>query len=142
MCDLNELKKLNNIISSGINDGQVLLIPIPTKNGINASYRHIEADSFVMSGVDTLILDSTLLFPKKVKYNVAIFLPLYLQKGSSKTKREKIETYSSIDYLMGAKLALKALSKNYIAFDVYAYDYKSDSASINDILNREEFALT
>ncbi len=140
MCDLNELKKLNNMISSSINDGQVIFIPIPTKNGINASYRHIESDSIVMSGVDTLILDSSLLFPKKVKYNVAIFLPLYLQKGSSKTKREKIETYSSIDFLMGAKLALKALSKKRkIAFDVYAYDYKSDSASIHDILDRPEF---
>ena len=140
MCDLNELKKLNNIVSSVIKDGQVLLIPIPTKNGINASYRHIQADSIVISGVDTLILDSTLLFPNKVKYNVAIFLPLYLQKGSKKTKGEKREAYSSIDYLMGAKLALKALSKKRrVAFDVYAYDYKSDSASINDILNRQEF---
>ena len=140
MCDLNELKKLNNIVSSGIKDGQVLLIPIPTKNGINPSYRHIQADSIVMSGADTLILDSTLLFPNKVKYNIAIFLPLYLQKGSEKTKREKREAYSSIDYLMGAKLALKAISKKRgIAFDVYAYDYKSDSASINDILNKQEF---
>lgn len=130
MVSVEELQSFNGLKSSKINPGDVLKIPIKKEKIQVLEKREIKA--IVMKSVD-----STLLFPKKTNYKIAILLPFFLEK--SENNSDYISTLAT-EFYMGAKLAIDSLEKMGLEAQVFVYDSKTDTISIKKILEKPEFA--
>ena len=130
MVSVEELQSFNGLKSSKINPGDVLKIPIKKEKIQVLEKREIKA--IVMKSVD-----STLLFPKKTNYKIAILLPFFLEK--SENNSDYISTLAT-EFYMGAKLAIDSLEKMGLDAQVFVYDSKTDTISIKKILEKPEFA--
>ena len=130
MVSVEELQSFNGLKSSKINPGDVLKIPIKKEKIQVLEKREIKA--IVMKSVD-----STLLFPKKTNYKIAILLPFFLEKGENNS--DYISTLAT-EFYMGAKLAIDSLEKMGLEAQVFVYDSKTDTISIKKILEKPEFA--
>ncbi|MEA3451215.1 MAG: LysM peptidoglycan-binding domain-containing protein [Bacteroidota bacterium] len=86
-------------------------------------------------------------FNKNMKFNVAILLPLYIDRNynlsfgaisSPKTAHFFSNTIVFYNYLQGTLLAIDKLKKEGMNLKINIYDTRSDSASIQQILNKPE----
>jgi LysM repeat protein len=128
MVSLEELQSFNGLKSSKIKPGDVLRIPIK-KEKIQLLEKR-EVKTIVLKTVDT-----TLLFPKKSQYKIAIILPFNLEKGST----DYVATLAT-EFYMGAKLAIDSLEKMGLEAQVFIYDTKTDTISLKKILEKPEFS--
>ncbi len=130
MVSVEELLSFNGLKSSRIKPGIVLKIPIKKEKIQVLEKREIK--TIVIKPVD-----STLLFPKKTNYKIAILLPFFLDKGENNS--DYISTLAS-EFYMGAKLAIDSLEKMGLDAQVFVYDSKTDTIAIKKILEKPEFA--
>jgi LysM repeat protein len=129
MVPVEELMRFNNLKSSKIKPGEILKIPIKKEKVEQVKIREV-APAVIRK------LDSTLLFPKREKYKIAIILPFYLDKGEGNS--DFISTLAT-EFYMGAKLAIDSLEELGLKADVYVFDSKMDSISVKNILAKPEF---
>ncbi len=129
MVSVEELQSFNGLKNSKIKPGEVLKIPIK-KEKIQLLEKR-EVKKIVLRSVD-----STLLFPQKSQYKIAIFLPFNLEKGENNT--DYISTLAT-EFYMGAKLAIDSLEKTGLEAQVFIYDSKTDTLTIKKILEKPEF---
>ena len=127
MVPVEELQKLNGLKNSKINPGDKLKIPVKKESIEVVKIREIPQK-------ETPKVDSTLLYPKKDTYKVAILLPFNLDKGGN----DQLATLAT-DFYMGVQLALDSLEKLGLKAEVFVHDVKSDSASLKKILLKPEF---
>jgi LysM repeat protein len=127
MVPVEELQKLNGLRSSKINPGDIIKIPVKKESVEQIKVREIPVKEIRK-------VDSTLLFPKRDTYKVAILLPFNLDKGSN----DQLSVLAT-DFYMGVKLALDSLEKLGLKAEVFVHDVKSDSVSLKKILLKPEF---
>jgi len=86
-------------------------------------------------------------FDKNMKFNIAILLPLYIDRNynlslgaisSPKSAHYFSNTVVFYNYLQGTLLAIDELKKEGMNLKINIYDTRSDSASIQQILNKPE----
>ena len=135
MCGIKSLKKINNFTSNDLSIGQKILIPIHVTNGNDSKIRDLDT-ALISIDTSTYSLDSVFLFPEKKKIKIAVFLPLYLD---SNKRRSNSQVFSSIDFLMGLTMALDDLKSDSVNLDLHVYDYMSDTANIQQILQMPVF---
>jgi LysM repeat protein len=131
MVPTEELQKFNMLKSSKIKPGDTLKIPVKKEKIEVVKIRQVDP-------VELRKVDSTLLFPKRMKYKVAILLPFYLDKGEANGNSEYISTLAT-EFYMGAKIAIDSLEKLGMNADVFVFDSKNDSTTVKKILAKPEF---
>lgn len=127
MVPVEELQKLNGLRNSKINPGDKLKIPVKKESIEIVKVREVPQK-------EVRKVDSTLLYPKKDTYKVAVLLPFNLDKGGN----DQLATFAT-DFYMGVKLALDSLEKLGLKAEVFVHDVKSDSISLKKVLTKPEF---
>jgi len=127
MVPIEELQKVNGMKSSKIRPGDILKIPVKKESIEKIEIREVPQ-------VSNRKVDSTLLFPAKSNYKVALLLPLNLEKGPS----DYVGSLAT-DFYMGAQLALDSLEKKGLKAEVFVYDTKNDTISLKKTLSKPEF---
>lgn len=129
MISQEQILSFNNKKNANIKPGEVLRIPLKKERVSQVVVRDVPVKS-------TSKVDSTLLFKKKEVYNVAIMMPFFLDKGQG---YNETVANMSIEYLMGAQMALDSLEKMGFNAKVFVYDTKNSTAEISAIMTKPEF---
>lgn len=127
MVPVEELQKLNGLRNSKISPGDKLKIPVKKESIEVVKIREVPQK-------EVRKIDSTLLYPKRDTYKVAILLPFNLDKGGN----DQLATLAT-DFYMGVKLALDSLEKIGLKAEVFVHDVKNDSISLKKVLMKPEF---
>lgn len=127
MVPVEELQKLNGLRNSKINPGDKLKIPVKKESIEIVKVREVPLK-------EVRKIDSSLLYPKRDTYKVAILLPFNLDKGGN----DPLAVLAT-DFYMGVKLALDSLESLGLKAEIFVHDVKSDSTSIKKILQKPEF---
>ncbi len=128
MVPVEDLQKLNNLKSTKIKPGETIKIPVKKEKVELVKVRQVEP-------VEIRKVDSTLLFPKREKYKIAILLPFNLDKTDKNT--DYISNLAT-EFYMGAKLAIDSLERQGLVADVYVFDAKNDTNTVKAILKKPE----
>jgi LysM repeat protein len=135
-----EIRRVNTLKNDKIRPGDVLNIPIKKERIEKVEIRQIETINpgsvSNQSKQKPPIIDSLLLFKKKEKYNVAILMPLFLDKPEG--YNPKISDMAA-EFYMGAKAALDSLDKMGMKAKVYIHDSQNDSTAVAELLRKPEF---
>lgn len=128
MVPVEELQRVNGLKSSKIKPGDVLKIPLRKERLGLVEVRSVPEK--VLPKVD-----SSLLYPKKNAYRVALLLPFNLDKGVN-------DPYAGIsaDFYMGVKLALDSLESLGLKAEVFVHDTKADTSALKKILSKSELS--
>jgi len=143
---IDEIKKLNPGIESGLKEGQILKLPLAAKT--NYTIKTITSDSTKLKPIiDSSKINYTPSF--KNEYNIAIFLPFHADQANlldpEKLAKNDIQ-YSSktkiaIQFYQGAMIAIDSLKKQKLNAKIFIYDVDdSDSSNIHKILSKPEFS--
>jgi len=135
MVPAEEIRVLNMLKNDRIRPGDILNIPIKKERIEKVEIRKVEPAN--LSKNRPPIIDSLLLFKKKEQYNVAILMPLFLNKPEG--YNPKISDMAA-EFYMGAKAALDSLQKMGMKAKVYIHDSQNDSAAVREILKKPEFS--
>ena len=129
MVKIEKIMEMNNLKSTTLKEGQVLLIPVKQERIEKVTIKPVGPD-YNPEGTDSLQ------FETKSKYKVALLIPLHLDYGTGYS-----EAVSEIatQFYMGARLALDSLKLKGLRADIYVFDTKNDSATIVSILKKTEF---
>jgi LysM repeat protein len=127
MVPVEELQKINGLRNSKINPGDKLKIPVKKESIEVVKIREIPQK-------EVRKVDSTLLYPKRDTYKIAILLPFNLDKGGN----DQLATLAT-DFYMGVQLALDSLEKIGLKAEVFVHDVKNDSTSLKKVLLKPEF---
>lgn len=139
MVPVEKLVDENEIKRNKIKPGQVLIIPLKKERIEKVEVRNIvEKDSIPQDTLGPV-------FKIKQKYKVAVLLPLRLQENSEAlsgmydedTRLDQL-TSISLDFLMGAQLALDSLENLGLNADVEIFDTRGDLEVLNDFLESEK----
>ena len=128
MVPVEDLQKLNNLKSTKIKPGETIKIPVKKEKVEMVKVRQVEP-------VEIRKVDSTLLFPKREKYKIAILLPFNLDKTDKNT--DYISNLAT-EFYMGAKLAIDSLERQGLVADLYVFDAKNDTNTVKAILKKPE----
>jgi len=128
MVPVEELQRVNGLKSSKIKPGDVLKIPLRKERLEMVEVRSVPEKNLPK-------VDSSLLYPKKNSYKVAILLPFNLDKGVN-------DPYAGIsaDFYMGVKLALDSLETMGLKAEVFVHDTKADTLALKKILSKPELS--
>lgn len=144
MVSQDTIMALNNMRSTRVKKGDVLLIPVKKVN-----YRVIQKDltqlqekpqDSLQQPVDSVVFKDT--------YNVALFLPLMLDKNEREMNRplklgQVRELYKptkiSFAFYQGFLLAADSLAQAGMNVELYVYDTKRDTAAIAKYMAQDEF---
>lgn len=124
------LMEFNNKKNTKIKPGEVLRIPLKKER-----IEHVEVRQ-VPEKVNPAKIDTTLLFPKRDEYHVAILMPFFLDRGAGYS--EQVSDMAA-EFLMGAQMALDSLESLGFRAKVHVYDTRNDSLSIMKVLSTPEF---
>lgn len=130
MVSVDELQKVNCMKNTRIKPGDILKIPVRQEKIEAVKIRQIEKIDKPRK------VDSTLLFPKKKSYKIAILLPFFLDKGESSS--DHVSNLAA-EFYMGAKLAIDSLERLGLIADIYVYDSRNDTNTVKTILTKPEF---
>lgn len=130
MVSVEELQRVNCMKNTRIRPGDVLKIPVRQEKIESVKIRQIEKVEKPRK------VDSTLLFPKKKRYKIAILLPFYLDKGEGSS--DHVSNLAA-EFYMGAKLAIDSLERLGLKADFYVYDSRNDTNTVKNILAKPEF---
>jgi LysM repeat protein len=128
MVSVEELQQLNQLKSTVVKPGDVIKIQVKKEQQKQPEIREIEPRSVA-------VIDSTLLFPKKKEYNIALLLPFSLD---SENENDPVSERAT-QFYMGVKLALDSLKKIGFNADVFVYDVKNDSLKTKKLLSSADF---
>ena len=144
MVSQDTIMALNKMRSSKVKKGDVLLIPVKKVN-----YRVVEKDlsDLVVQPKDSILqtVDTTLF---KDTYNIALLLPLMLDKNEQQMNRplrlgQVRELYKttkvSFDFYQGFLLAADSMTQAGMNIEIYVYDTKRDTAVIAKYMSQDEF---
>lgn len=124
------LMEFNNKKNTKIKPGEVLRIPLKKERIERVAVREVP-EKVTPSKIDT-----TLLFPKRDEYHVAILMPFFLDRG--KGYSEAVSDMST-EFFMGAQMAIDSLKAIGFKATVHVFDTKNDSTAILKLLERPEF---
>lgn len=127
MVPVEELQQLNGLRSSKIKPGDKLKIPVKKESVQQIPVREVPER-------DSRRVDSSLLYPKKDSYRVAVLLPFNLDKSG-----DALGSVSA-DFYMGMKLALDSLERQGLKAQVFVHDVKSDTLTLKKILQKPEMS--
>jgi LysM repeat protein len=127
MVPVEELQQINGLRSSKIKPGDKLKIPVKKESVQQIPVREVPSR-------DLRRVDSSLLYPKKDTYRVAVLLPFNLDKPG-----DALGSVST-DFYMGMKLALDSLERQGLKAQVFVHDVKSDTLSLKKILQKPEMS--
>jgi len=127
MVPVEELQKVNGLKNAKIKPGDVLKIPIKKESIQKVEIRPVPQKEIRKT-------DSTLLYPKKSVYRIAIILPFNLDKGG-----QDYVSMLATEFYMGAKLALDSLEKLGLKAEVLVHDTKNDTNYIKKLFQKPEF---
>ena len=148
---IDELKKHNPQLKDGLKAGQVLQIPVKSRQHEEEQFVFLKEKKLLDSLIygrerDTMInCDSVAM---KKSYNIALFVPLYLDKMESIKvsdynepgwPEKNIRSFSYIHFYEGFMQALDSLKKQGFKADVYVRDTKADTGVVKDLVNKPEF---
>lgn len=125
MVPIEEIQKANNLKSTKIKPGDTILIPVKKEKITPVAIRKVEP-------VREAKVDEDILFKKKSKYTVVLFLPFNLDRGKDAV------TSIATEFLMGAQLALDSLEKLGLYADVHVIDVPSDTTKFKQVFSRAE----
>ncbi len=83
--------------------------------------------------------------PSGERHQIAIFTPLYLDSAFDDTSGYRYNMdfpkfiNAGLEFYEGAQMAIDSLNKEGIPLDVFVYDTKSDSSSIQAVITKAEF---
>ncbi len=128
MVPVEELQRVNGLKTTKIKPGDTLKIPLRKERVETVEVRPVPEKNRPK-------VDSSLLYPKKNVYRVAILLPFNLDKGVN-------DPYAgfSADFYMGAKLALDSLETMGLKAEVFIHDTKADTLALKKILMKPELS--
>ncbi len=129
MVSIPELMKVNNLKTTKIHTGQILIIPIK-KEKTQVAVRpvpDIEEEDFTEEYV----------FEEKDHYKIAVLLPFYLNTKECKGIK-KIYRNIALDFYSGMELAAQELMGKGLNATIRFFDTKGDSATISKLL-RDKF---
>jgi LysM repeat protein len=138
MVPLDKLKERNNIRWNRIKPGQVLIIPLKKESVEKIEVKPVEVP-------DMLVRDSVeIVFQRKEKYKIAVLLPLRIEENgkilsgiyNEHSSLDKL-TDISLDFFMGAQMALDSLEQLGLNADVEFFDTRGDIERMNVFLNSE-----
>jgi LysM repeat protein len=125
-----EIQRFNGLKTTKIKPGDRLKIPVKKEKVEPVHVRPVAQR-------EVQVVDERIVYPPKSNYNVALLLPLYLDR--SEGYPEQLATFAT-EFYMGAKLALDSLESLGLYANVYVFDVKSDSASVKKVLEKDEFS--
>lgn len=129
MVKIEKIMEMNNLKSTTLKEGQVLLIPVTQERIDRVQIKSVEPEEIVDDS-------ESITFPKKNSYKIAILIPLHLDYGSGYS--EYVSEVAT-QFYMGSKMAIDSLKLKGLVADVYYFDTKNDSSTIVGILNKPEF---
>lgn len=145
MVPVNDIKELNGIKRNNIKVGSIIRIKLKKIE----KYEVVQKELVV---TDTSKLDSTLVLPKlsfgyKKQYNVVIAMPFCLSKNASVMQKNRLvgnnELYKytevSMDFYMGALLAIDSLKQKGLNVVVDVFDTGNDTARVSDFVKSDIF---
>lgn len=129
MVSVEEIQQINQLKSTKLSPGTIIKIPVKREvSSVNAIRPIPERE--------TTRIDTTLLFPEKSTYKIALLLPFYLDK---KTNATDFVSGLSTEFYMGAKLAFDSLQYAGLNADILVYDTQNDTNQVKQILTKKEF---
>jgi LysM repeat protein len=145
MVPVNDIKKLNDIKRNNIKVGSIVKIKLKKIE----KYEVVQKDLII---ADTSRLDSSLVLPKlnfgfKKQYNVVIAMPFCLSKNASVMQKNRLvgsnEMYKytevSMDFYMGALLAIDSLKKKGLNVVVDVFDTANDTSRVSEFVQTDVF---
>lgn len=129
MVTIADLMKMNNLTSTSLHEGQVLIIPVKKERIEKVDIGTITEEYDPES-------DAPIDFEVKEEYKVAVLLPFHLDYTSGYS--EYLSDMSA-QFYMGASSALDTLKKQGLNAKFYFFDTKNDSASVMKVLNDPKF---
>ena len=129
MVSITDLMDLNDLQTTSVKEGQVLLIPVKNERIDKVEIRSVGGDYDPDS-------EEPLVFDVKEEYNVAVLLPLHLEYGEGFS--EAVSNLST-QFYMGVTMALDSLEKNGLKAKVHVFDTKNDTNAVKAILSGDEF---
>jgi hypothetical protein len=142
MVTTDTLMKLNNLSSTKVKKGDVLLIPVK-----KVDYE-ITEKQIVNTTLNTTPVVSNIIVREDV-YTVALLLPLMLTQNEAElSKPLKVDqvrellpgTKMNFEFYQGFLFAADSLKSAGLSVEIYVYDTKKDSATIAQIFQKEEFS--
>lgn len=130
MVTIADLMKKNNLTSTSLHEGQVLIIPVKSERIEKVDIGAV-VEAYDPEG------DTPLEFDVKDVYSIAVLLPLHLDYSAGYS--EYLSDLSA-QFYMGAVMALDTLKSQGLNAKVYFFDTKNDSASVAKVLANENFA--
>lgn len=130
MVTIADLMKKNNLTSTSLHEGQVLIIPVKSERIEKVDIGAV-VEAYDPEG------DTPLEFDVKDVYSIAVLLPLHLDYSAGYS--EYLSDLSA-QFYMGAVMALDTLKSQGLNAKVYFFDTKNDSASVAKVLANEIFA--
>ncbi|MDB0062972.1 LysM peptidoglycan-binding domain-containing protein [Crocinitomicaceae bacterium] len=142
MVPTSEIQKLNNMRNDRLRPGDVINIPIKKERIEKVEVREVIPAKSTSKVDDTTKIvpskkDSIFLFKKKEVYNVAILMPLFLDRGEGSSPA--ISNLAA-EYYMGARFAIDSLQALGLKAKMYIHDSKNDSTTLMELLKKPEFA--
>jgi LysM repeat protein/ABC-type branched-subunit amino acid transport system substrate-binding protein len=124
-----ELQRFNGLKNTKIKPGDRLRIPVKKEKVEPVLIRPVTQK-------EVRLVEENIVYPSKSKYNIALLLPLFLDRAAGYP--DQLATFAT-EFYMGAKLALDSLESLGLNANVYVFDVKIDSASVKNILGKDEF---
>jgi len=137
MVHVDTLVRINNIQNNKIRTGDVLKIPLKKESVKEVQVRQVPELS------PDKYYDTTLLFPSKEKFRIAVLLPMnYDMNGSvyGITPNAAMNGFTKVatEFYMGIKFALDSLANLGLNASVSLFDTKADSLTTAKVLRKME----
>ncbi|MBW7868421.1 MAG: LysM peptidoglycan-binding domain-containing protein [Brumimicrobium sp.] len=141
MVSVETLIAVNKLKSNSIQEGQVIQIPLKKEQATSAEMKDIDRPS------DRIRIQEVNYTSSKEKYKILIALPLKVESNpdvlsgmfTQNTHLNNL-TELSVEFLMGAQMALDSLEKLGLRADVEFFDTKSDFEAFKKFLGTENSA--
>lgn len=144
---IDALDKANGNWPDGVRVGETIVIPDASAETATAEWKPKPKPASLIPPRDSDFLPDTVIL--KPIYNVALLLPLYLdmndtvqleEEDPNRAMRPEIYPRSKValDFYLGARLAVDSLEKSGLLVKFHVYDTRNDSATVIDLLHREE----
>lgn len=134
MIPISKIKTANNLHNNRLSVGQVINIPLKKEDTASIKKREVPM-------LDSLQIMDSIFVPKKSSYKILILLPMDLTKNpeiisgmyDENTELSQL-TDVSIQFLMGAQMALDSLEKMGLSGEVKFYDTEKNETLLKKVL--------
>lgn len=139
-----DIRKRNDLSPGMLKAGDIIIVPVKKvnyevfKGFVDTSFKYSEQNNFASKQII-----------KKPVYKIALMLPLMYESNKSVMNRsikigdiEKLHPITEVaaDFYHGFKMAADSLSKAGLNAEIYIYDTKRDTNTINSIFRKNDFS--